>query len=782
MQRRGESGPPVRGQRTVGLKTRKVPTASIADLQEQLDGRTRDLEEALQRQTATSEVLRVISSSPSDLKPVFETILANATRLCGAKFGMVNLSDGDVLRIAAVYNVPPAFAAMQNVPFRLHPQSGQSQIIRTKRPVQISDIRKMPPYLEGDPRLVALADVGGARTTLAVPMLKEGKLLGTITIYRQEVRPFSDKQIALLESFAAQAAIAIENTRLLKELRESLQQQTATADVLKVISRSAFNLQTVLDTLVESAARLCVADSASIHRTQDEAYPCIASYGLSPEFQQYLRDHPIVRGRGSVLGRVVSEGRTIHVPDVLADAEHALIEQRKLGGYRTVLGVPLSREGDVIGLIRLTRNKVQPFTDKQIELVTTFADQAVIAIENVRLFDEVQARTRDLSESLQQQTATADVLKVISRSTFELQVVLDTLVESAARLCRADRSTIRLLKDNIYHEAAMYGHSQQHQQRMFREPLKPGQGSIVGRVAQAGKSVHVIDGQADPDPELANRCRSGNVRTTLGVPLLREGTPIGVLLLQRGIVQPFTDKEIELAETFADQAVIAIENVRLFDEVKARTRELSESLEQQTATSEVLKVISSSPGELGRVFQAMLENAVRICDAKFGNLWLREGDNFRIGATHGAPPAYADSRLREPVIHFDPGNLFSRIIATKQPQHITDVKTHQAYIERKPGPVGIVEKAGARTVLLVPMLKENELIGIVAIYRQEVRPFTEKQIELVKNFAAQAVIAIENTRCSTSCGNRYNNKPQLLTCSRSSAARRSISRWYSIRS
>src|SRR5215475_11458623 len=266
MQRRGGgSGQPVKGQPT-GPRVRKAPTASIADLQEQLNTRTRELDEALQRQTATSEILRVISSSPSDLKPVFETILANATRLCSAKFGLVNLSDGDVLRIAAVYDVPPAFAAMQNVPFRLHPQSGQSQVVRTKRPVQISDIRKMPPYLEGDPRLVALADVGGARTTLAVPMLKQDKLLGTITIYRQEVRRFSDQQIALLESFATQAAIAIENTRLLKELRqrtddlsESLQQQTATADILKVISSSPGDLKPVFESVLENATRLCDA-------------------------------------------------------------------------------------------------------------------------------------------------------------------------------------------------------------------------------------------------------------------------------------------------------------------------------------------------------------------------------------------------------------------------------------------------------------------------------------------------------------------------------------------
>src|SRR5262249_32504887 len=362
-----------------------------------------------------------------------------------------------------------------------------------------------------------------------------------------------------VKNFAAQAVIAIENARLLNELRESLQQQTATADVLKVISRSTFNLQTVLDTLVESAARLCDADSASIHRAQDEAYPCIASYGLSPEFQQYLRDHPIARGRGSVLGRVVSEGKTIHVPDVLADAEHALVEQRKLGGYRTVLGVPLRREGDVIGLIRLTRNKVQPFTDKQIELVTTFADQAVIAIENVRLFDEVQARTRDLSGSLQQQTATADVLKVISRSTFNLQTVLDTLVQSAAQLCEADIAVIGRPRGTTYYFEATYGLSPESAEFTANHPTQIDRGTISGRVLLERKIFHVPDVLADPEYTYRAAQKISGYRTMLGVPLLREGTPIGVIALSRKSVRPFTDRQIELAVTFADQAAIAIE-------------------------------------------------------------------------------------------------------------------------------------------------------------------------------------------------------------------------------
>ena len=404
MQRRGKSGQ--KRQRATRPKARKALTArvSAANLQEKLDQRTRERDEALGQLAATSEVLKVISGSPGELQPVFDAMLANATRICEAKFGMLYLREGADFRAAATTrNAPPEYIKARKPKLLLHPppDGPLRRVTATKQVVQIADLSKLQSYLERHPFTVAAVELGRFRTALGVPMLQDGEVVGSITILRQEVRPFTDKQIELVQNFAAQAVIAVENARLLSELRESLQQQTATADVLKVISRSTFDLQTVLDTLVESAARLCDADSASIHRTRDEAYPCIASYGLSPEFQRYLRDHPIARGRGSVLGRVVSEGRTIHVPDVLADAEHALVEQRKLGGYRTVLGVPLRREGDVIGLIRLTRNKVQPFTDKQIELVTTFADQAVIAIENVRLFDEVQARTRDLSESLE---------------------------------------------------------------------------------------------------------------------------------------------------------------------------------------------------------------------------------------------------------------------------------------------------------------------------------------------------------------------------------------------
>ena len=472
--------------------------------------------------------------------------------------------------------------------------------------------------------------------------------------------------------------IAIENVRLFEaeqqrahELSEALQQQTATADVLKTISRSTFDLRLVLETLTDSAARLCEADMACIVRPQDDHFIFSSNYRFPQAFVDLVLATPVKAGRGTLAGRVLAEGRAVHIPDVLADPDYKFGEGQKAAAFRSILGIPLLRGGTAIGVIILTRLPVRPFTAKQIELVTTFADQAVIAIENVRLFDEVQARTHELQETLEYQTAASDVLNIISRSPSNIQPVLETIVETAQRLCHAEQAYIMRLDGELYHLAAAKDARPERIEFLKDNPIVPDRGSVTGRVAIERRTIHVTDAQGDFEYTL-NMVGDRGYRTILGVPLMREEAPIGVIILTRGIVQPFTEKQIELVTTFADQAVIAIENARLFEAEQQRTRELSESLEQQTATSDVLRVISSSTGDLMPVFEAMLQNAVRICGAEFGNLLLREGDSFRIGATHGAPAAYVDFVRREGPFRIDPRLGLGRMLQTKQTYQVAE--------------------------------------------------------------------------------------------------------------
>ena len=564
----------------------------------------RERDEALEQQAATSEILRVIASSPTDIQPVLDTVAENAARLCEADDAQILRNDGDVLRRAASFG---SHQTAESRPLSREIAAGRAVIDRET--VHVHDIRAA-----NDQGFRYLGfGFGKSRTILAVPLVREGVSIGAILIRRFQVRPFTDNQIALLKTFADQAVIAVENVRLFQELRESLEQQTATSEILRVIASSPTDIQPVLDAVAASAARLCDANDAIIHRREEGLARPVAFYGpiglTRPAGQSF---HPT---RSDVPGRAMLDGKTIHVQDIVAELDTEFPESRahqQISGSRTILATPLLREGVSIGSIMIRRTEVRPFTDKQIALLKTFADQAVIAIENVRLFNEIQQRNAELREALEHQTATSEVLGIISRSPTDVQPVLDAIVESAAKVCGVDDMVLRLQESEYLVARAHVGPIAI---PVAREKISADEPRF--RWMHEHGTLHIPDVRTQSDfPTLA----PGGWRTFLGVPLRQDNEFIGALLARRTAVRPFTSAQIKLLETFADQAVIALQNVRLF-------QELREALEQQTATSEILGVIANSPTDIQPVLETVAATAARLCEATDAQIRFVEGNS-----------------------------------------------------------------------------------------------------------------------------------------------------------
>jgi GAF domain-containing protein len=610
MKRRSRAGgEPIKGRRPkmpkpkhrsapkVQIRSKPSPVAE----EHEVTRLARERDEALQQQTATSEVLRAISASSGELEPVFQAMLERAVRICGAKFGNIYRWDGEALHILASHNTPPAFAeAIRRSPYRPYPHSPIGRMVAKGAVAHIRDVTAEEVYTaQHDPVAVSAVALGGIRTLLGVPLLNKGEMIGAFFLSRQEVRLFTDKQIELVTNFAAQAVIAIENARLFNELRQrtseletSLEYQTATSDVLKVISRSVFDLHKILVFVAETAARLCSTQQVGIFLLENDVYRFTTGFGHTPAYREIEERQAIKPGRETLVGRTALAGEPVHILDALSDPEYGPKDDIRIANLRTILGVPLTREGKVVGVIVLAREMVSSFSSEQIDLVRTFADQAVIAIENARLLNELRQstgdlsqRTSDLTETLEQQTATADVLEVISRSAFDLRAVFETVAGSSVRLCGADRAFIFRFDGELLRMVVAYNSSPEFAEWIANHPVRPGRHSASARAALERRTIHIPDVQVDPEFTYGAKDFEA-VRTVLAVPILKGADLLGVMILNRLEVRPFSDRQIALVETFADQAAIAIENVTLLDELRERTEEverLNEQLEQRVA-------------------------------------------------------------------------------------------------------------------------------------------------------------------------------------------------------
>ena len=710
----------------------------------------RNLDESLEREAATSDILRMIARSPTDLQIVLDAIAERAARLCDAEDAAIFRVDGNFLRLAAHFGPIPV-AGTVGVGRVLDRGTPAGRAVIDRQTIHVHDLRAADAeFPEAKARGIGM----GLRTVLDTPLLREGIAIGAIHVRRREVRPFSDRQIKLLETFADQAVIAIENVRLFQELKEALEQQTATSEILGVIASTPTDIQPVLDTIAENAARVCGSYDALIRLVEGDKLRLAAHYGpLEPGFDL---EQPLTRD--SVGGRAVIDRELIHIEDLMAvvatkfpDAVSAV---NRMGG-RTILAAPLLREGVAIGVIFIRRTEVRPFSSKQIALLKTFASQAVIAIENVRLFKELQERNRELTETLEQQTATSDILAVINTASTELQPVFDTIAEHSVKLCSGLFSSVYRFDGEFIHMVAHYKYSLEALERTEQLfPTRPGRHLFTARAILDRSIIHVPDVTLDPEHIGHDIMEQLRFRSVLSVPMLRGNEPIGAITVWHADVGPFTQKHVALLQTFADQAVIAIENARLFKELQERNGELTDALEQQTATSEILGVIASSPTDVQPVLDIVAKTAAQLCDAGDAAIWRTDGDEYWLVASHGSIPM-PQSELRRPMIRSIPSG---RAMIDKETVHIHDVMTPESSAEFSDS----FRTGDIRTILVTPLLREGVAIGAIHVRRPEVRPFSDKQIALLKTFADQAVIAIENVRLFKELGERNSELREAL--------------------
>ncbi len=757
----GECGTPLKSSSESGL-----PAASYAELQ-------RDLTEAVEQQTATSEILRVISSFPTELRPVLDVVAENAARVCGGQDASIALIDGNEVRRVAWYSTlhtsPPTVAP----PLRRDSVVGRA--VLEARTIHIPDI---VPLLDTEyPATKPAATASGTRTILVAPLLRQGTPIGAILIRRVEVRPFSDKQIALLQTFASQAVIVIENTRLFKELEARNRDLTATGEILQVISRSPTDVQPVFDTIVKSAVRLCQSRYCIVWSVDGEQLGIVAHHGVSAAgLRELAQRYPAALSASYNSVRCVRERAVIHLTRAQTSPTISEAQRRiaRIEGYQSQVWVPMLQGDRCLGVIGLTRPEDEPFPDPQVALLKTFADQAVIAIENVRLFTELQEKNRavteahaQVTEALEQQTATSEILRVISSSPTDVQPVFEAIAASAAKLCDGLFGDVYRLDGEMLHLAAherITPALQQVVERVF--PRVPDRQTLIGCAVLDRAVMHVADAQEDADvPPMTRRiARARGYRGLAVVPLLRSGEPIGGIAVSRRAAGPFSDKQLALLRTFADQAVIAIENVRLFTELQEKNRALtqahsqvSEALERQTATSEILRVISSSPTDVQPVFDTIAERAVKLCDAEIGVVSIINGEYLQLVAMHGLAAERAEATRRAFPMPLDAESTSARAVRSRAVAHFADAIADPHYQYKDTAQAG-----RWRATLAAPMLRGVDVIGAIFVARAAPGVFRDSQIDLLKTFADQAVIAIENVRLFTELEGRNRDLTEAL--------------------